>query len=87
MKQLRKYMVYMEDEDYLYKVAVPAEDEQAARDYVDGNGEVIMVKDFTEENKVRIFSKNVASALKNYGFSTTQTDLIIRTLEITGMTE
>ena len=26
-------------------------------------------------------------ALKKYGFSTTQTDLIIRTLEITGVTE
>ena len=65
MKQLRKYMVYLEDEDYLYKVAVPAADEQAARDYVDGNGEIIMVKDLTEENKLRI----------------------IRTLEITGVTE
>lgn len=87
MKQLRKYMVYMEDADYLYKVAVPAEDEQAARDYVDGNGEVIMIKDLTEENKLRIFSKNVAEALKNYGFSTTQVDLIVRTLEITRITE
>lgn len=87
MKQLRRYMVYMEDEEYLYKFAVPAEDEQSARDYVNGNGEVIMIKDLTEENKVRIFSKNVVEALKNYGFSTTQTDLIIRTLEITGVTE
>lgn len=87
MKQLRKYMVYVEDGDYVYKVAVPAEDEQSARDYVDGNGEVIMIKDLTEENKLRIFSTNVAEALKNYGFSTTQTDLIIRTLEITGVTE
>lgn len=46
-----------------------------------------MIKDLTEENKLRIFSKNVVEALKNYGFSTTQTDLIIRTLEITGVTE
>lgn len=87
MKRLRKYMVYLEDEESLYKVAVPAEDEQAARDYVDGNGEILMIKDLTEENKLRIFSKNVVEALKNYGFSTTQTDLIIRTLEITGVTE
>lgn len=87
MKQLRKYMVYMEDEDYVYKVVVPAENEQVARDYVDGNGEVILIKDLTEENKLRIFSKNVVEALKNYGFSTTQTNLIIRTLEITGVTE
>lgn len=87
MKLLRKYMVYLEDGEYLYKVAVPAEDEQVARDYVDGNGEILMVKDLTEENKLRIFSKNVVEALKNYGFSTTQTDLIIRTLEITGVTE
>jgi len=87
MKQLRRYMVYMEDEEYLYKIAVPAEDEQSARDYVNGNGEVIMIKELTEENKLRIFSKNVVEALKNYGFSTTQTDLIIRALEITGVTE
>ena len=85
MKQLRKYMVYMEYEDYVYKVAVPAEDEQAARDYVDGNGDVILIKDITEE--VKIYPDNIFAALKNYDFSSTQIDIIVRTLQTTGITE
>ncbi|WP_454965175.1 hypothetical protein [Filifactor alocis] len=85
MKQLRKYMVYMEDEDYVYKVAVPAEDEQAARDYVNGNGDVILIKDITEA--IKITTENVSTALKKYDFSQTQTDFIVRTLQATGITE
>ena len=85
MKQLRKYMVYMEDEDYVYIVAVPAEDEQAARDYVNGNGDVILIKDITEA--IKITTENVSTALKKYDFSQTQTDFIVRTLQATGITE
>lgn len=43
-----------------------------------------MIKDVTETTK--IFSKNVAEALRNYGFDNTN-DLIIRTFAITGVTE
>ena len=85
MKQLRKYMVYMEDEDYVYKVAVPAEDEQAARDYVNGNGDVILIKDITEA--IKITTENVSTALKKYDFSQIQIDFIVGTLEATGITE
>lgn len=85
MKNLRKYMVYMEDRDSLYKVAVPAEDEQAARDYVKGNGDVILVKDVTE--RFKISTDCVAAALKNYGFGETEMDLILRTLQATGIAE
>ena len=85
MKQLRKYMVYMEDEDYVYKVAVPAEDEQAARDYVNGNGDVILIKDITEA--IKITTENVSTALKKYDFSQIQIDFIVRTLQATGITE
>lgn len=85
MKPLRKYMVYMEDRDSLYKVAVPAINEEAAKKYCEGNGDVVAVKDVTEE--FPILADCVAAALKNYGFGETEMDLILRTLQITGMTE
>ena len=85
MKPLRKYMVYMEDRDSLYKVAVPAINEEAAKKYCEGNGDVVAVKDVTEE--FPILADCVAAALKNYGFGETEMDLILRTLQSVGMTE
>lgn len=42
-------MVYLDDGKDCFKVAVPAVNEKAARKYVEGNGEVIAVKDITED--------------------------------------
>ena len=46
---MKKFMVYMDDGKDCFKAAVPAENEQAARKYVEGNGEVIAVKDVSAE--------------------------------------
>ena len=46
---MKKYMVYLDDGKDCFKVAVPAVNEKAARKYVEGNGEVIAVKDITED--------------------------------------
>lgn len=42
---MKKYMVYLDDGKDCFKVAVPAVNEKAARKYVEGNGEVIAVRE------------------------------------------
>ena len=46
---MKKYMVYMDDGRDCFKAAIPAANEKAARKYVEGNGEVIAIKDVTKE--------------------------------------
>lgn len=45
---MKKYMVYMDDGRDCFKAAIPAANEKAARKYVEGNGEVVAIKDVTE---------------------------------------
>lgn len=85
MKPLRKYVVYLDDGELIYKLYVPAINEEAAKTYCEGNGDIVAVKDVTERFKIP--ADCVAAALKNYGFGETEMDLILRTLQITGMTE
>ena len=75
---MKKYFVYMEDRDYVFKAAIPAESEKKAREYVQGNGEVITVKDVT--NDFPIDADKVAQALKAYGFGEHETDFVVRAL-------
>lgn len=46
---MKKYMVYMDDGRDCFKAAIPAANEKAARKYVEGNGEVIAIKDVTKD--------------------------------------
>lgn len=85
MMRLRKFMVYLEDRDNCYKVAVPAKNEKEAREYVAGNGEIIAVKDVTEEYPINL--DKVSCSLRSSGFGDTEIDLIIRTLQSTGIAE
>ena len=72
---MKKYMVYMDDGRDCFKVAVPANNEKAARKYVEGNGEVISVKDVTKDFPISL--DKVAQALKNAQFGQIEIDLII----------
>lgn len=83
MKKLRKYMVYLDDRIDCYKVAIPAENEAAARKYCEGNGEIIAVKDITEEYPIS--AACVLEALNMRDFGKIEKDLIIRTLQISGI--
>ena len=47
--KMKKYMIYLDDGRDCYKLAIPAKDEKAAREYVQGNGEVIAVKEVTND--------------------------------------
>ena len=69
----------------MLKVAIPAKSEKDARDYVNGNGEVIAVKDVTD--RYPIDAGYVAKALINAGFGQTEVDLIKRTLQATQIAE
>ncbi len=71
-------MVYLDDGKGVYKVAIPAKDEKAAREYVQGNGEVIAVKDVT--NSYPISADKVKQALKNANFGQIEIDYITRAL-------
>lgn len=81
---MKKYFVYLDDGKDVYKIAVPAETEDKAKEFVNGNGEVIAVK----EINCLIETEKVAEALiSSQQFDDVQMDLIIRALEFIGITE
>ena len=75
---MKKFMVYLEDRNNVYKVAVPAKNKKAAIEYVHGNGDVIMVKDVTDEYPISV--SKVGDALRHAGFGGVEIDLIMRCL-------
>ncbi len=82
---LKKFIVVMDDGKDIFNVAVPAEDENVARNYVAGNGEVIAVVDVTESFPISV--DKVIDALKNAYFSDVEINLIQRTLTLTNIAE
>lgn len=83
--KLKKYMVYLDDGQACFKVAVPAESVAKAEEYTSGNGEIIAVKDISEDYPISI--EKVIDALKQADFGQTEIDLIARTLRDTGLAE
>ena len=82
---MKKYFVYLDDGKDVYKIAIPAETEEKARQFVNGNGEVIAVKEITD---CTIEAEKVADALiSSQQFDDVQTDLIIRALSSIGIAE
>lgn len=82
---MKKYMVYIDDGKDCFKVAVPAKNETAARKYVEGNGEVIAVKDITGDFPISL--DKVSEALNNVHFGKTEIDLIVRCLSLNSIAE
>lgn len=76
--KMKKYMVYVDDSEYLMKLAIPAKSVKAAKEYASGNGEIIKVVDVTADYPIN--AEKVAQALKNSNFGQTEIDFIIRTL-------
>lgn len=78
------FKVYMADydrvtgEDFAYIITVPAKDEDAARSYVAGNGEIIAVKNVTEDYPIDV--AKVGDALKVAGFGACEQDIVMRVL-------
>lgn len=81
---LKKYLVYLDDGHDAFRVPVPAANLEAAKEYVNGNGEIVAIKDVTGEYPIGL--ENVREALNTH-FGETEMALILRTLEITGVAE
>ena len=75
---MKKFMVYLDDGKNCYKVAVPAENKNDAIKFCEGNGEVISVKDVTEDYPISLDKVGKALALAQFGG--VEIDLILRTL-------
>lgn len=82
---MRKYMVYMDDGRGCFKVAIPAANEEEARKYVEGDGEVIAIKDVTKYFPISL--DNVTQALTNAQFGQIEIDLIARCLSFNNIAE
>lgn len=82
---MKKHMVYMDDGRDCFKAAIPAPNEKAARKYVEGNGEVIAIKDVTQDFPISL--DKVVQALKNAQFGQIEIDLITRCLSFNDIAE
>ena len=84
-KTMRKYFVYMDDGRDCFKCAIPAANEKAARKYVEGNGEVVAVKDVTAD--FPISEEKVNKALEKAQLDRAEIDFIVRCLKMNGITD
>lgn len=78
-------MVYLDDGESVYKVAIAAVCEEAAASSCKGNGEVIAVKDVTEDYPID--SGEVLRALENAGFGNFEINYICGILRELGIAE
>lgn len=83
--KLKKYMVYLDDGRDCFKIAVPAKDEASARKFVNGNGEVVAVKDVTSDFPISLDA--VSRSLQSSGFDKNKIDFILRTLSFCEVAE
>lgn len=74
----RKYFVYLDDGKNVYKLAIAAVCEDAAKAQCAGNGEVIAIKDVTDDYPIDVHA--VKQALMDYGFGDPEIHWICRTL-------
>ena len=81
----KKYFVYLDYGDDVLKIAVPSKNESDARKFVEGNGEIIAIKEVTDE--IKISSHKVLTALHDAGIDRTKVDFIVRALYEIGITE
>ena len=85
MKKLRKFMVYLDDGMNCYKVAIPEENLKMAKAFIHGNGDIISIKDITDDYPISL--DKVFNALKQADFGDVEIQLITRTLQNTNIAE
>lgn len=76
------YAVYLDDGEFCYKIVVPAFTKEDAIKYVEGNGEVIAIK---EPEVQDIDITNLAITLKSNGWGQLEIDIITRALMQVGL--
>lgn len=82
MKKLKVYDVYMEDTTNVYKITVPAENKKDAVNFVEGNGDVVTVKESSLQDIDLGF---LSFTLRNGGWGQAEIDVITRTLARCGL--
>ena len=74
----RKYFVYIDDGENVFRIAVAAVCEEAAMGFCEGNGEIVAVRDVTDDFPIDV--GKVRSALSNAGCGEPEMDFICRSL-------
>ncbi|MBQ7673525.1 MAG: hypothetical protein IJT36_03250 [Alphaproteobacteria bacterium] len=85
---MKKFIVYVDENRYdgeVKKLGIPAKDEETARKRVESEcaGEIILVKDITDEHE--IIAGVLTDTLHNSGYSSIDISLIMRTLKGMGI--
>ncbi len=73
-----KFIVYIDDGENVYKIAVAAVSEDAAKAFCAGNGEIIAVRNVTKDYPISL--DKVHDALENARFGEYEIDFICRAL-------
>lgn len=77
MKKL--YKVIFEDRDNVYREYIPADNKKAAEAYIAGNGDIVSVKDVTEDFPISL--DHLSKTLSNAGYGRPEMDAIIRIMQ------
>ena len=86
---MKKYMVYIDAGDEngdVFKCAVPAENEVDAKRFANGNGEIVAVKEVTDDYHIEEY-KVAEALLQHGGFTRIEVDFICRALSKIGIVE
>ena len=77
MKKL--YKVIFEDRDHVYREFIPADSEEAAEAYIAGNGDIVAIKDVTEDFPISL--DFLSDTLSKAGYGRPEMDAIIRIMQ------
>ena len=83
MKKFKIYEVYMDDGHDCFKATVPAQTKQDAINYVNGNGEIIRVRESEMLRDINVDC--LAETLKLNGWGYMEIDVITRLITICGL--
>ena len=83
MKKFKVYEIYMDDGRDCFKVIVPAQTKQGAIDYVNGNGEIVHIRE--SEIIKGIDVDRLADTLLKDGWGRAEVDVITRLISICGL--
>lgn len=82
MKKMSVFDLYMDDGEATYKVTVPAFSKKDAKEYVQGNGDVVAVKPSELQD---IDLNYLSDTLKRNGWGQQEIDVITRALAQCGL--
>lgn len=82
---MRKFIVYIDDSEACFKLAISAETAKKAAEQVRGNGEIIAIKDVTDDYPIDL--SKVKAALEKSEFGRLEIDWITNTLNNVGLAE